>query len=510
MLALLASDLSGSGADAYIRIERLPKEEHPHIGYIVFRNGQPLLAMHQAEDSTHAVDALLEIESDAAAFDCLLTIHRNIDVDLLVQTFSSSLLDLEFETDSDSDSIVWWRSKSRSARSWTRVDTTEEKIRTPSGAEVLDRAVEARLRRLSSGLSDELLPGYAHLICSDDPSQTFELAALLQALRHPTLIISRQPVADLAIDHRLESDDCLWLTERNAPDEQTIEPQLESLYMVIKTHLDTHERSVLVLDGFEFLHAIHGFERVLDFLRRLCDIATTSDDLTLIPIDLDVFDSRQQALIRRELDPLDDELLRKWLDSPEDLEGHRFHLPDKEEDHWDDQLQAKSIELALAEEEELRAQPSLAELVDASPVVQRPPEGMVNRLDLAAIMQDIDVEEVSEEDMSGVVHFRISDVDDSAEVSNVQKEVSEVPEEQEEPSSKGRGPRRPVVVRRAERRGLRTVRKGPASRGSSGLDQVSRILDNRDQSGSSESKHSRIDRSRTYRQYYDTHRHKKD
>ena len=111
VLALLAADLSGSGADAYIRIERVPKEEHPHIGYVVFRNGLPLLAMHQAENSSHAVDALIEIELDTAALDCLLTVHRNIDVDLLVQTFSSSLLDLELETESSSD--TWWVTISR-------------------------------------------------------------------------------------------------------------------------------------------------------------------------------------------------------------------------------------------------------------------------------------------------------------------------------------------------------------------------------------------------------------
>ena len=102
-----------------------------------------------------------------------------------------------------------------------------------------------------------------------------------------------------------------------------------------------YPRSVVVLDGFEFLYAIHGKDRALDFLRRLVDIATTSDDLAMIPINLDAFDSRSRALIKRELDLLNNEDIEDWLLSPEDLEGHLFHLPDQQEILWDEELKTK-------------------------------------------------------------------------------------------------------------------------------------------------------------------------
>ena len=59
---------------------------------------------------------------------------------------------------------------------------------------------------------------------------------------------------------------------------------------------------MVVLDGFVFLYAIHGKDRTIDFLRRLVDISTTSDDLAFIPINLEAFDKKSRALIKRELD----------------------------------------------------------------------------------------------------------------------------------------------------------------------------------------------------------------
>ena len=55
------------------------------------------------------------------------------------------------------------------------------------------------------------------------------------------------------------------------------------------------------------------------------DISTTSDDTTFIPINLDAL-TKSRALIKRELDFLKTEDIEDWILSPEDLEGHLFHL----------------------------------------------------------------------------------------------------------------------------------------------------------------------------------------
>ena len=76
VLSLLAKDLIGAKVDSYIRTEIKSK-----IGYIVFRNGNPLMAMYAEKEIHHAANALELIDDDAAELDCLLTVHRNVDVD---------------------------------------------------------------------------------------------------------------------------------------------------------------------------------------------------------------------------------------------------------------------------------------------------------------------------------------------------------------------------------------------------------------------------------------------
>ena len=59
-------DIARLGTSGYIRIERRPKEQMPRIGLIVFREGKPMLALHEADAISMSLEALLDIESDAA------------------------------------------------------------------------------------------------------------------------------------------------------------------------------------------------------------------------------------------------------------------------------------------------------------------------------------------------------------------------------------------------------------------------------------------------------------
>ena len=75
-LRILSMDIARLGTSGYIRIERRPKEQMPRIGLIVFLEGKPMLALHEADAITMSLEALLDIESDAALVDALLAIHE--------------------------------------------------------------------------------------------------------------------------------------------------------------------------------------------------------------------------------------------------------------------------------------------------------------------------------------------------------------------------------------------------------------------------------------------------
>ena len=107
VLSLLAKDIITAKVDSYIRSEIDSNDVNSRIGYVIFRNGSPLMAIHSGNENSHAVNALEKIDDDAAELDCLLTVHRNVDVDLLLQTFPNSLLNLDLNLDEEKNSVIY-------------------------------------------------------------------------------------------------------------------------------------------------------------------------------------------------------------------------------------------------------------------------------------------------------------------------------------------------------------------------------------------------------------------
>ena len=72
VLSLLAKDIITAKVDSYIRSEIDSNDVNSRIGYVIFRNGSPLMAIHSGNESSHAVNALEKIDDDAAELDLSL------------------------------------------------------------------------------------------------------------------------------------------------------------------------------------------------------------------------------------------------------------------------------------------------------------------------------------------------------------------------------------------------------------------------------------------------------
>ena len=483
VLSLLAKDVIGAKVDSYIRTELKLK-----IGYVVFRNGYPLMAMHAEEEINHAANALELIDDDAAELDCLLTVHRNVDVDLLLQTFPGSLLNLEINMDAESKS-EWWKEKEISSKTWTSSKALpEQKFETNNSPE-FERAIEAKLRRLKGGKGTELYPGHAYLISNSNPSNSFNLASKLQDIEHNLMIISRIPSSRICKEYNLPKEMCYWLTEKTVNDEQIMGPQLEVLYSEIKTFFVDNPRSVVVLDGFEFLYAIHGKDRALDFLRRLVDIATTSDDLALIPINLEAFDTRSRALIERELDLLTNEDIEDWLLSPEDLEGHLFHLPDQQEILWDEELKTKKV----PKKTEINSHNAVIPEIMTSEHVKKEINNEGSRLDLSGMIEKWDEED------------SINEVTEKEEITTNENIPIVEPFENDDLDSIN-GPKKPTKVTLLGTKQKPKVKND--NHKDSSLEEATKVTIKNEKNTQTNNDWKKKDRNKTYRQYYDASKHK--
>ena len=329
VLQIMVRDLVASEGDGYIRIERRPDAGLPRIGYMVFRNGQPSMALHESDIDRTAIEALMELEEDAMSIDAILTAHSGIDTGPLIELYPEALLHLERISNQDHEQAVssgvgeWWNAERLETLSWKKATDLPDFIPSMKAPELIRRMSEARLLREASEVDTVLMGGYLHLVDSSDIASVMSLAGELNKRGRPLLSISRQRV-EKQVGFYSETDaTCLWLIERPTEDEH-IGPSLERLLRLIEGWLEEYRSAVILFDGFEFLSGTHGDERAFGFLKRLADLVRDSDDILFLPVVLNAWEEILQHQMIRATDPLDFKAIEEWLIDPDVLEDHPF------------------------------------------------------------------------------------------------------------------------------------------------------------------------------------------
>jgi len=329
VLQIMVRDLVASEGDGYIRIERRPDAGLPRIGYMVFRNGQPSMALHESDIDRTAIEALMELEEDAMSIDAILTAHSGIDTGPLIELYPEALLHLERISNQDHEQAVssgvgeWWNAERLETLSWKKATDLPDFMPSMKAPELIRRMSEARLLREASEVDTVLMGGYLHLVDSSDIASVMSLAGELNKRGRPLLSISRQRVEKQVGFYSENDATCLWLIERPTEDEH-IGPSLERLLRLIEGWLEEYRSAVILFDGFEFLSGTHGDERAFGFLKRLADLVRDSDDILFLPVVLNAWEEILQHQMIRATDPLDFKAIEEWLIDPDVLEDHPF------------------------------------------------------------------------------------------------------------------------------------------------------------------------------------------
>ncbi|MDC0056286.1 DUF835 domain-containing protein [Deltaproteobacteria bacterium] len=327
VLQVMVQDLVSSSADGYIRSERKPESSLPRIGYLVFREGQPAMALHEGEIIRLGLDALMELEEDAMSIEALLTLHQEVDTRTIIELHSEAILHLdkieERNPDSTNETLAgeWWNEERIQSLSWRKATDLPDLIPSMQAPEFIRRIGEARIERNSS--EGTLMGGHLHLIDCQEVNLVMKLAGELNRRGRPLISISRLRVEKQLEFYQEEGNTCFWLVER-PEDAEHIGPSLEGLLRLIEGWLEEHRSAVILFDGFEFLSGTHGDSRTIGFLRRLADLVRDSDDIMLMPVILDSWEEIIQNQLLRATDPLSTKLIEEWLIDPDVLDDHPF------------------------------------------------------------------------------------------------------------------------------------------------------------------------------------------
>ena len=320
VLELLLVDMQKRSDSGYIRCEA--GALGGAIGQITVRQGTPSMALYEDAEGNVLVghSALGALQEAASLEGSQLTRHHEIDLDRIESLNPTAMLDMAdgdlLPWGEDTEAEAWWSRRQRKRRQWKRLDAWMPE-------EEDTAASETELPPLPFHPGSELLPGMVTMIDSQSPDQIFALGAHLGHIGHPLLVISRIPGNRLEDDFALPISLTKWLTEKG-DGEQVCKATLEDIRREIEGFLFGAERAVIILDGLEFLVGLHGFDRTVELVRSLIDSITTQNHLLMIPADLDVFTSRQRAILLREVDVLDNSRVNHWAERPARLEGHPF------------------------------------------------------------------------------------------------------------------------------------------------------------------------------------------
>ena len=321
VLELLLVDMQKRSESGYIRCEA--GALGGAVGQITVRDGTPSMVLYEdSQGSMLSGHAALGALQEATSLEgSQLTRHHGIDLDLIESLHPLAILHLEegevLPWGEDFEAEAWWHRRQRKRRQWKRLDAwmpdEESDTELPT----------TELPPLPFHPGSELLPGMVALIDAQTPGEVMLMAAHLGRIGHPLLVISRTPGTRLEDEVGLPTSVTTWLTEKGEGD-NVCNATLEEVRRQIDGFLFGAKRACILLDGLEFLVGLHGFDRSIELIRFLVDSLTSNEHLLLLPVDLDVFTTRQRSILLREVDTLDNVRVSQWAERPARLEGHPF------------------------------------------------------------------------------------------------------------------------------------------------------------------------------------------
>ncbi len=147
--------------------------------------------------------------------------------------------------------------------------------------------------------------GYSYIVQEAEPNRSFEIFEDMVTHGIKGLCITRLQPERVAEAYGLERTPVLWLSRIISHDNSIRPTPPENVAMAIHHFLDLNPRSVVLLDGVEYLVAHNDFPSVLTLLHDLNEKTSLTNSILLIPIDSHALEAREFNLLQRDLRTLE-------------------------------------------------------------------------------------------------------------------------------------------------------------------------------------------------------------
>jgi hypothetical protein len=153
----------------------------------------------------------------------------------------------------------------------------------------------------------DLLPGACYISRERKSERAFEIFTDLVTHGLQGLCVSRLKPEAVRERYGLRLTPIVWLTQNAEAGEKCITPtDMPRVHFVISDFLDKAEKSVILLDGIEYIVTHNSFPSALKLVQLLNDRVMMHQSRLIVPVDPVAVGEKELALLERDMRPLDD------------------------------------------------------------------------------------------------------------------------------------------------------------------------------------------------------------
>lgn len=143
--------------------------------------------------------------------------------------------------------------------------------------------------------------GMGYVIYEKNPEKSIELFKDCITRGEFGIVVSRQYPEQMKARHNLKKVQTIWLSTADDQDNWIDPCNLSKLHHVITDFIRNAPVSTVLFEGFEYLMVRNSFLTALKFVQSVMDEIILRKSRLLLSINADAFDTKELALIRREL-----------------------------------------------------------------------------------------------------------------------------------------------------------------------------------------------------------------
>ena len=147
----------------------------------------------------------------------------------------------------------------------------------------------------------ELKPGNVYLVEERRPRLSFEIFEQGLSSGCVGLVVTRELPKRIQHDRNIGGSRIVWLT--NLVGDGRINPTAIGILMSqVRSFIESNPRTVVLVDGLEYLISLNTYDRMLHFMHQLRDIVITNEAVLVVPVDPRTLNEREMALMERSLE----------------------------------------------------------------------------------------------------------------------------------------------------------------------------------------------------------------